>query len=90
MNIYTPELMVIREIIPETPDTTTFRLQFKNPDTARGFAFRAGQFAEERMRGIDLVAAGRRPLARLGIEGIEHCGVGGFGQGNAVHAGDDA
>jgi NAD(P)H-flavin reductase len=46
MNIYTPELMVIREIIPETPDTTTFRLQFKNPDAARAFAFRAGQFAE--------------------------------------------
>lgn len=46
MNIYTPELMVIREIISETPDTTTFRLQFKNPDTARDFAFRAGQFAE--------------------------------------------
>jgi NAD(P)H-flavin reductase len=46
MNLYTPELMVIREIIPETPDTTTFRLQFQNPDTARTFAFRAGQFAE--------------------------------------------
>jgi sulfhydrogenase subunit gamma (sulfur reductase) len=46
MNIYKPELMVIREIIPETPDTTTFRLQFKDPDIAKTFAFRAGQFAE--------------------------------------------
>ncbi len=46
MNIYKPELMVIRDIIDETPDTRTFRLQFKNPDTARDFDFKAGQFAE--------------------------------------------
>jgi len=46
MNIYKPDLMVIKEIIPETPDTTTFRLQFKDPATAERFRFRAGQFAE--------------------------------------------
>jgi sulfhydrogenase subunit gamma (sulfur reductase) len=46
MNIYKPDLMVIKEIIPETPDTTTFRLQFKDPATAEQFRFRAGQFAE--------------------------------------------
>lgn len=46
MNLYTPDLMVIKEIIQETPDTTTFRLQFQNPATAESFAFRAGQFAE--------------------------------------------
>jgi sulfhydrogenase subunit gamma (sulfur reductase) len=46
MNIYKPDLMVIKEIIPETPDTTTFRLKFKDPATAESFRFRAGQFAE--------------------------------------------
>src|SRR5512133_1693496 len=46
MNIYKPDLMVIRDIIQETPDTTTFRLQFQDPERAREFAFRAGQFAE--------------------------------------------
>ncbi|MDH7516042.1 MAG: FAD/NAD(P)-binding protein [Bacteroidota bacterium] len=45
-NLYTPHAMVIREIIPETPDTTTFRLQFKDAEVARAFTFRAGQFAE--------------------------------------------
>lgn len=45
-NIYKPDLMVIRDIIEETPDTTTFRLQFKDPGVAENFAFRAGQFAE--------------------------------------------
>lgn len=46
MNIYKPDLMVIREIIQETPDTTTFRLQFKNQARAEDFSFKAGQFAE--------------------------------------------
>jgi sulfhydrogenase subunit gamma (sulfur reductase) len=46
MNLYKPDLMVIKEIIPETPDTTTFRLQFKDPKAAESFRFRAGQFAE--------------------------------------------
>jgi len=38
--------MVIKEIIPETPDTVTFRLQFRDPETAGRFTFKAGQFAE--------------------------------------------
>jgi sulfhydrogenase subunit gamma (sulfur reductase) len=46
MNLYTPELLVIKEIIQETPDTTTFRLQFKDTASAQSFGFRAGQFAE--------------------------------------------
>ncbi len=45
-NIYKPELMVITDIIDETPDTRTFRLQFKDPEVARTFDFKAGQFAE--------------------------------------------
>ncbi|MDR3627438.1 MAG: FAD/NAD(P)-binding protein [Ignavibacteriaceae bacterium] len=46
MNIYKPELMVIKDIIDETPDVKTFRLQFKNPDVQKDFNFKAGQFAE--------------------------------------------
>ncbi|MBL0175753.1 MAG: FAD/NAD(P)-binding protein [Ignavibacteria bacterium] len=46
MNLYKPDLMIIRDIIQETPDTTTFRLQFKDPKVAESFQFRAGQFAE--------------------------------------------
>lgn len=46
MNIYKPELMVIKDIIEETADTRTFRLQFKDDSTANSFSFRAGQFGE--------------------------------------------
>ncbi|MGD1006636.1 MAG: FAD/NAD(P)-binding protein [Ignavibacteriaceae bacterium] len=46
MNIYKPELMVIKDIIDETPDVKTFKLQFKNPEVQKNFNFKAGQFAE--------------------------------------------
>lgn len=46
MNIYKPYLAEIKEIIDETPDIKTFRLQFKDPDVHRKFSFKAGQFAE--------------------------------------------
>lgn len=46
MNIYKPELVEIKDIIEETPDIRTFRLQFKDPDTQKAFSFKAGQFAE--------------------------------------------
>ena len=46
MNIYKPELVEIKDIIEETPDIRTFRLQFKDPETQKAFAFKAGQFAE--------------------------------------------
>jgi NAD(P)H-flavin reductase len=46
MNIYKPELMIIKDIIDETPDVKTFKLQFKNPDAQKSFNFKAGQFAE--------------------------------------------
>ncbi len=45
-NIYKPYLAVIKEIIDETPDTKTFRLQLKDPEVAKAFNFKAGQFAE--------------------------------------------
>jgi len=46
MNIYKPELMIIKDIIDETPDIKTFRLQFKDPVVKEKFNFKAGQFAE--------------------------------------------
>jgi NAD(P)H-flavin reductase len=45
-NIYKPELVEIKDIIDETPDIKTFRLQFKNPELQNNFKFKAGQFAE--------------------------------------------
>lgn len=46
MNIYKPELVEITGIIDETPDIKTFRLQFKDKEYQKNFAFHAGQFAE--------------------------------------------
>ena len=45
-NIYKPYLAEIKEIIDETPDTRTFKLQLKDPEVAKEFTFKAGQFAE--------------------------------------------
>ena len=45
-NIYMPHLAEIKEVIDESPDTRTFRLKFKDADTAERFEFKAGQFAE--------------------------------------------
>ena len=38
--------MEFKDIISETSDTTTFKLQFKDPEIAKAFNFKAGQFAE--------------------------------------------
>ena len=46
MNIYQPDLVTIEEIIDETVDTKTFRLKFKDPEKAKAFSFKAGQFGE--------------------------------------------
>ncbi len=46
MNIYKPELVEIKDIIDETPDIKTFKLQFKDPQLNKNFAFQPGQFAE--------------------------------------------
>ncbi|MCE1189676.1 MAG: FAD/NAD(P)-binding protein [Ignavibacteria bacterium] len=45
-NIYKPELVEIIDIIDETPDIKTFKLQFRNQDIQNEFNFLAGQFAE--------------------------------------------
>jgi len=45
-NIYKPYLMEITDVIEETPDTTTFRLKFKDESLRSAFDFKAGQFAE--------------------------------------------
>jgi NAD(P)H-flavin reductase len=46
MNIYKPELMKIIDIVDETPDIKTFKLQFKDESVKNNFSFKAGQFAE--------------------------------------------
>jgi NAD(P)H-flavin reductase len=46
MNIYKPELVEIKDIIQETPDILTFKLEFVNANLRKNFSFLAGQFAE--------------------------------------------
>ncbi len=43
-NLYTPHLMTVKEIIDETPDIKTFRLNFQSEEIAESFDFKAGQF----------------------------------------------
>lgn len=45
-NIYMPHLADIKEVIEESPDTRTFRLQFRDKAVQDNFDFKAGQFAE--------------------------------------------
>ncbi len=51
-NIYLPHLMVIQDIIEETPDTKTLRLHFKDEAMRENFTFRAGQFGEYSVFGV--------------------------------------
>ncbi|MBN2056480.1 FAD/NAD(P)-binding protein [bacterium] len=46
MTIYSPVKTRVEEIIEETPDTRTMKLQFLDEEFRRCFTFRAGQFAE--------------------------------------------
>ncbi len=46
MNIYKPTTAKIVDIIDETPDTKTFRLELTNEEFKKNFNFKAGQFAE--------------------------------------------
>lgn len=46
MTLYTPMLMRTLDIIDETPDTRTLRLQFIDPEDKKKFSFKAGQFGE--------------------------------------------
>lgn len=41
---YSPYRMVIKEIMEETPDTKTFRLEFADESEREGFSFETGQF----------------------------------------------
>ncbi|MDD2367502.1 MAG: FAD/NAD(P)-binding protein [Desulfuromonadaceae bacterium] len=45
-NIYLPYLTTVMEVIDETPDVRTLRLEFQDDNISETFAFRAGQFAE--------------------------------------------
>jgi NAD(P)H-flavin reductase len=45
-NIYKPTIAKIIEIIDETPDTRTFKLELQDPEYKKNFTFKAGQFAE--------------------------------------------
>lgn len=46
MNIYKPTTAKIVDIIDETPDTKTFRLELTDEEFKKNFSFKAGQFAE--------------------------------------------
>jgi sulfhydrogenase subunit gamma (sulfur reductase) len=46
MNIYQPELTVVTELVDETQDTRTLRLEFKDEALRDSFDFHAGQFGE--------------------------------------------
>jgi len=45
-NLYQPQLATVTEVVDETVDTRTFRLEFRDEAFARDFTFRAGQFGE--------------------------------------------
>ena len=46
MNIYQPLLATVTELVDETSDTRTLRLEFQDDAVREGFAFKAGQFGE--------------------------------------------
>jgi sulfhydrogenase subunit gamma (sulfur reductase) len=56
-NIYLPQIALIEKIIPETKDTKTFVLKFKNPESQKSFDFRSGQFVE-----VSVFAYGEIPI----------------------------
>jgi NAD(P)H-flavin reductase len=46
VNIYQPQLATVTEIVDETVDTRTFRLEFQDETYRETFVFHAGQFGE--------------------------------------------
>ena len=46
MNIYEPQLATVTELVDETPDTRTLRLEFQDEAVRESFTFKAGQFGE--------------------------------------------
>lgn len=51
-NIYKPHIVEIKDIIRETPDVTTFRLEFCDEQVRKSFNFKAGQFGEYSVFGV--------------------------------------
>ena len=51
-NVYLPHIAVIEKIIEETPDTTTFRFNFKDEKLRQRFSFESGQFGEYSVFGV--------------------------------------
>ena len=45
-NLYQPHLATVTEVVDETVDTRTFRLEFREEAFRAGFSFKAGQFGE--------------------------------------------
>lgn len=58
VNIYLPDITVIKDIIQETSDTKTFVLKFKNPKVQNNFRFKSGQFVEVSVFGVGEVPIG--------------------------------
>ena len=46
MNLYQPQLVTVTDVVDETVDTRTFRLEFRDARFRESFSFRAGQFGE--------------------------------------------
>lgn len=51
-NIYKPYLVEIKDVVRETPDVTTFRLEFCEEQVRDSFDFKAGQFGEYSVFGV--------------------------------------
>ncbi|MDI6785391.1 MAG: FAD/NAD(P)-binding protein [bacterium] len=51
-NIYKPYIAEIKEIVRETSDTTTFKLEFVDEEVKKSFDFKAGQFGEYSVFGV--------------------------------------
>jgi sulfhydrogenase subunit gamma (sulfur reductase) len=45
-NVYAPHLAEVKEIVQETPDTRTYRLEFADEKVRKDFTFEPGQFGE--------------------------------------------
>jgi NAD(P)H-flavin reductase len=46
VNIYQPQLATVTDVVDETPDTRTLRLEFQDDAFRSSFEFKAGQFGE--------------------------------------------
>jgi len=58
VNPFKPERAIIREIIPETYDTTTYSLEFLNPQKRQEYSFLPGQFNM-----LSVIGVGEAPIS---------------------------